>query len=175
MKKLESTLRQHNTGLCKIAKSRKPARLVIAIIGVLFLCGILSGLIIANVKSLYQTSSTISSVGTFKAVGIGVYWNAEATRNVEALDWGFLAPGSQKSFVVYVSNEGVLPLTCSVTASNWDPPVASNYLTLTCSHNDQIVDAHKTVPVTITLTLSSSVTGVNSFNFDITATGTYNN
>ncbi len=175
MKKLESNLRQGSTELCKIAKSKKPARLVIAIIAVLFLCGILSGLIIANVKSLYQTSSTISSVGTFKAVGIGVYWNEEATRNVEALDWGFLAPGSQRSFVVYVRNEGVLPLTCSVSPSNWNPPEASSYMTLTCSHSGQIIEAHNTVPVTITLTLSSSVTGINSFNFDITAMGTYNN
>ena len=62
--------------------------------------GILSGLLIANVRSLYQTSSTISSVGTFKAIGIGVYWDEELTHEVNALDWGYLAPGSSKSFTV---------------------------------------------------------------------------
>jgi hypothetical protein len=77
----------------------------------ILVAGILSGLIIVNVSSLFQTSSTISSVGTFKAIGIGVYWDENSTSNVNTLDWGLLTPGSTKSYVVYISNEGVVPLT----------------------------------------------------------------
>ncbi|MBN1357763.1 hypothetical protein JW988_03245 [Candidatus Bathyarchaeota archaeon] len=136
--------------------------------------GILSGLLIANVRSLYQTSSTISSVGTFKAIGIGVYWDKDLTRSVNALDWGYLAPGSQKSFTVYISNEGALPLTLSVSTSDWSPTAASNYMTLTWNYNGQTLTADKTIPVTITLTISTDISGINAFNFDITAEGTYN-
>ena len=136
--------------------------------------GILSGLLIANVRSLYQTSSTISSVGTFKAIGIGVYWDTDLTRSVNALDWGYLAPGSQKSFTVYISNEGALPLTLSISTSDWSPTAASNYMTLTWNYNGQTLTADKTIPVTITLTISTDISGINAFNFDITAEGTYN-
>jgi hypothetical protein len=142
---------------------------------VVLLSGILSGLIIANVRSLYQASSTISSVGTFKAIGIGVYWDDDSTRSVNALDWGFLFPGSQKSFTVYISNEGALPLTLTISTSNWNPSTASNYLTLTWNHNGQKLDADTTIPVTITLTVSPSISEINTFNFDITAVGTYDN
>ena len=140
----------------------------------MLIAGILSGLIIANVRSLYQTSSTISSVGTFKAVGIGVYWDEDSARSVNALDWGYLAPGSQKSFTVYISNEGALPLTLSVSTSNWSPTAASNHMTLTWNYNGQTLAAEKTIPVTITLTISPDISGINTFNFDITAEGTYN-
>jgi uncharacterized membrane protein len=175
MKTLGSRLRQLSTGLCKIAKGGKPGRLVIAVIAVLFLCVFLFGLIIVSVSSLYQTSSTISSVGTFKAVGIGVYWNADSTRNVEALDWGYLTPGSQKSFKVYVSNEGVLPLTLSISTSNWNPREASDHLTLAWNYNGEKVNGGTTLPVTITLTVSGDVSGVDTFNFDVTAMGTVAN
>ena len=173
MKKLGNTLRQFRTGLCKIAKSKKPGRLVIAVIAFVFLCIIFSGLIIVSVSSVYQTSSTISSVGTFKAIGIGVYWDTQSTKRVDKLDWGLLAAGSQKSFTVYVKNEGALPLTLSVSTSNWDPQVASNFLTLNWNYNGQAVTGGKTLPVVITLTVSDGVSGVDTFNFDVTAVGTY--
>ena len=139
----------------------------------IFLCVLLSGLIIATVRSIYQASSTISSVGTFKAIGIGVYWDSTFTRSVDALDWGSLRPGAQKSFMVYICNEGAVPLTLSISTSNWNPPTASNYLALTWSYTGQTINAGKTVAVTLTLTVSESITGITVFNFDITAVGTY--
>ncbi len=140
----------------------------------ILVAGILSGLIVANVRSLYQTSSTISSVGTFKAVGIGVYWDENLTRSVNALDWGYLTPGSQKSFTVYISNEGALPVTLNISTSNWRPTTASNYMTLTWNYNGQTLTADKTIPVKITLTISADITGISTFNFDTIAEGTYN-
>jgi hypothetical protein len=138
---------------------------------VIFLSGILSGLIIATVRSIYQTSSTISSVGTLKAIGIGVYWDDSLTSRVNTIDWGVLEPGAQKSFTVYICNEGNFPLTLSISTSNWNPPTASNYLTLTWSYAGQTINAGATVKVTLTLTVSESITGINNFNFDITAVG----
>jgi hypothetical protein len=156
-------------------KREKWIKLAPAVVAVMLVAGILSGLIIVNVSSLYQASSTISSVGTFKAIGIGVYWDEEATSKVEAFDWGSMLPGTEKSFTVYIRNEGVLPLTLSVSTSNWNPTEAADYLTLTCSHSGQTINTQITVPVTITLTVSSDSTEINTFAFDITAVGTYDN
>lgn len=154
-------------------KKGKIVKIAPALLLVVLLSGILSGLIIATVSSLYQTSSTISSVGTFKAIGIGVYWDEASTRSVDALDWGFLAADTQKSFTVYINNEGALPMTLSMSTSNWNPPIASNYLTLTWDYNGQTVNAGTTIPVTITLTVGGNVDGVDIFNFDIIAEGVY--
>jgi hypothetical protein len=171
VKTLERTLKQVYNRLCIIAKHRKAAKPVLAATAIAFLCFILSGLILANVRSLYETSSTISSVGTLRAIGIDVYWDEGLTDKVTAINWGLLMPGSQKTYTIYVSNEGILPLTLSMSASNWNPPSASYYITLTWNYNGQTINAGKAIQVTFTLTVSKSITGINNFNFDITAEG----
>ena len=137
----------------------------------IFLSGILSGLIIVTVRSPYETSSTISSVGTLKAIGIGVYWNESLASRVNVIDWGVLEPSAKKSFTVYIRNEGNFPLTLSMSTSNWNPASASSYLTLTWSYTGQTINAGTTVKVTLTLAVSESITGINNFNFDINAVG----
>jgi len=138
---------------------------------VILLSGILSGFIIDNVRSLYQTSNTISSIGTLKAIGIEVYQNENLTDRVTTINWGTLEPGDTKTCTIYVSNKGNFPLTLSLSSSNWNPPSASNYLTLTWSYSGQTISAGETVQVTLTLAVSPSITGLSNFGFDITAVG----
>jgi hypothetical protein len=164
-------LKQLYERLCIITKRRKKVTLILAIIAVIFLSGIISGFVIVNVRSLYQTSNTISSVGTLKAIGIEVYENQELTNEATTIKWGTLKPGTSKTYTIYVSNEGNLPLTLSLSTSNWNPSSASNYLTLTWNYNGQTINADDFIQVTLTLTVSSSITGINGFNFDITVTG----
>jgi hypothetical protein len=152
-------------------KQGKSFKLVLAIITMMLLTVILSGLFIVGVSSLYQTSSTISSVGTFKAIGIGVYWDDALTSRLDTINWGALRPGTQKSFTIYIRNEGNMPLTLSISTSNWNPVAVSNYLTLTWSYSSQVINAATTAAVTLTLVVSESITGMYSFGFDITAVG----
>ncbi len=65
-------------------------------------------------------------------------------------------------------------MTLSISASNWSPTTASNYMTLTWNYNGQTLTANKTIPVKITLTISADITGISTFNFDTIAEGTYN-
>jgi hypothetical protein len=169
---LSHALKQLYGRLCIVAKRRKVAKLVLAASALIFLCTILSGLIIANVKSVYQTSSTISSFGTLKAVGIEVYWNEDLTDKVTQINWGLLVPGGQKTYTIYVSNEGNVPVTLQFSTANWSPSSASNYLTLNWKYVDgQTIGAGDSGQVTLTLAVSRSITGISSFNFDLTAEG----
>ena len=153
-------------------KREEPVKFALALITLMLLFGILSGLLITNVRSIYQTSSTISSVGTFKAIGIGAYWDTELTLSVDLLDWGVLTPGIQKSFTFYIANEGNLPLTLSISTSNWNPQISSDYLIVTWSYLGQTISPGKTIPVTLTLTVSGNINGFNNFSFDIAIAGT---
>jgi hypothetical protein len=168
---LERALKQLYGRLCIIAKRRNVATLILAISAVILLSGILSEFIIVNVSSLYQTSNTISSIGTLKAIGIEVYQNEDLTGRVTTIDWGTLKPGDTKTYTIYVSNKGNFPLTLSMSTSNWNPPSASNYLTLTWSYSGQTISAGETAQVTLTLTVNRSITGLSNFGFDITAVG----
>ena len=133
-------LKQLYERLCIITKRRNGVTLILAIIAVIFLSGIISGFVIVNVRSLYQTSSTISSVGTLKAIGIEVYENQELTDEATTIKWGTLKPGTAETYTIYVSNEGNLPLTLRLSTANWNPSSASNYLTLTWNYNGQTIN-----------------------------------
>jgi hypothetical protein len=164
-------IRLRKKGSHDVSISAKRTKVVLATVALVLLSGLISGLMVAQVLSAIQSISTISSVGTVKAVGVGVYWDASATNRTTAINWGTLDPGSQKSFTVYIRNEGNSAMTLSLSASNWNPSTASNYMSLSWNYNGQSVSAGATVQVTITLTVSGSITSVSNFSFDLVIIG----
>ena len=168
-----------NTSLKKIregfgkfmAKRGRLVKLVTALAALVFLSGILSGFMLAAVKSSNQTSSTLSNVGTVKAVGIGVYWDTALTNRTTTINWGTLDPGTQRSFTLFMQNEGNSAITLSLSTSNWNPSTASTYMTLTWNYNNQPINAGATTQVTLTLTVSPTATGITSFSFDTIIVG----
>jgi hypothetical protein len=134
---------------------------------------LLSGFMLAQVMSAVQISSTISNVGALNlSADIGVYWDASFTERTSAIDWGTLDPGATKSFSIYIQNEGNNALTLSMSTSNWSPPTASNYLTMTWNYNGQTINPNEYIHITLTLTISASITGFNNFSFNLNIVGT---
>jgi len=120
----------------------------------------------------HPTTETISNVGSLKTIGIGAYWDENLTKRVNRIDWGLLEPGGKKSFLIYFQNEGNSAVTLSESTSNWNPSVASNYLTLRWDYSGQIIEAEKNLQVTLTLSVNASITGISNFGFDIIVVGT---
>ena len=122
----------------------------------------------SNQAESSQTSTDSSSCDTITMIGVSAYWDSTLRMRVNAISWGYLAAGTQKSYIIYIFNYGTGPATLSISTSNWNPPNASSYLTLTWSYSGQSLYAGATVPVTLTLTASQNITGIDQFNFDIT-------
>lgn len=120
----------------------------------------------------YPTTETISNVGSLKTIGIGAYWDENLTNRVNGIDWGLLEPGDQKSFSIYLHNEGNSAVTLSESTSNWNPSAVATYLTLSWDYNGQTIEADKNLQVTLTLSVSASITGISNFGFDIIVVGT---
>jgi hypothetical protein len=119
----------------------------------------------------YQ-SKTISNVGSLKTIGIGAYWDENLTNRVNGIDWGLLEPGGQKSFSIYLHNEGNSAVTLSMSASNWNPSAVATYLTLNWDYNGQTIEADKNLQVRLTLSVSANITGITNFGFDMIVVGT---
>jgi hypothetical protein len=114
-----------------------------------------------------QSSVRIVGRGTVKAVGVGVFWNSNCTSPVSFIDWGLVEPGSMNNATVYVRNEGNVAASISLATENWNPPNASDYLALSWNYDGRQLNPREVVQVTLTLTVSSSVQGIESFSFDI--------
>jgi hypothetical protein len=117
-----------------------------------------------------QSSVRIVGRGTVKAVGVGVFWDSNCTNPVSFIDWGMVEPGSMNNVTVYVRNEGNVAASISLAADNWNPSNASDYLTLSWNFDGRQLNPLEVVQVTLTLIVSSSVQGIESFSFDIAVT-----
>ena len=115
---------------------------------------------------------TINNGGTVNAIGVGVYWENACTNEVTTIDWGALEPGSTKTVTVYVRNEGNIPMTLNMTDGNWNPLSASTYITLSWNREGSQVNAQSVLQTVLTLTVSSSISEISGFSFNITIAGT---
>jgi hypothetical protein len=153
-----------------VLKSR--SRVVLAVLFV-FIFGVLLVGLLETTLSLVQTSRTVPSAGVVKGIGVGIYWDYGCTNKASSINWGVLEPGSSRTVTVYVRNEGNTVTTLSETTQNWNPLAASNYLTLSWDYAGRTVSVNQVLRINLTLTVSSTVSEITSFSFDvmITATG----
>ena len=126
---------------------------------------------IAVVYALTSVSVYLSSVGTVKAVGVGVYWDSGCSQSVSSIDWGLADPGSVKNVTVYIRNEGNAPIMLSLQTANWNPANASDYISLSWDYGGQAIGVNQVVAVTLSLSISSSIQGITTFSFDVVVVG----
>lgn len=127
--------------------------------------------LVASVLATLSTSQKISSTGSIKAVGLGVYSDSACTQKLTSLSWGTLEPGETKTQRVYIKNEGNTQITLNMTTGNWSPASAANYITLSWNKEKSTLAEGASTSADITLKVSSSVTGITNFTFDITISG----
>ena len=131
-----------------------------------------AAIIFGTVSSVVQTSKTISNVGSVKGIGVGIYWDAACTNRTSSINWGLLDPGSNKTATVYVRNEGNTAATLSKAVQNWNPSTASSYMSLKWNYAGQTLSVNQVLQMRLTLVVSSSITGITSFAFDIVIVAT---
>jgi archaellum component FlaG (FlaF/FlaG flagellin family) len=129
-----------------------------------------AGMVVTALGALVA-SRKFSNIGNLKAIGVGVYSNSGCTSMVSSIDWGILEPGGTKTYTIYVKNEGTIRMRLSMTVGNWTPLSASSYISVNWNRDDYLLDPGYVVPANLTLTVSSGISGITSFSFDITITG----
>ncbi|MBN2260328.1 MAG: hypothetical protein JW702_07270 [Clostridiales bacterium] len=130
--------------------------------------------IVSQAFSAEQTSTTLSNSGTIQiqtTQGIGIYSNQQCTTEQLSITWGTLEPGGNQSVICYIKNEGNTETVFSMQTSNWEPSNAADYITLSWDYDGQAINPEDTVEITFTLSVSPEITGITSFNFDITLIG----
>ena len=145
-------------------------RKIILWFSIVFLTGALIASIFGTTFSLIQTSRTISNSGSVKGIGVGVYWNSACTNTTSSINWGILDSGSNKTVNVYIRNEGNSAVILAKATQNWNPSTASSYMTLNWNYAGQALSVNQVLQIKLTLGVSSAVSGVANFGFDIIIT-----
>lgn len=136
---------------------------IVVLIAVVAIASVL-GVIALNYIFLYNG-------GNVKAIGVGVYWDSSCTSEALLIDWGIVEPGTTEDVTFYIRNEGNSDIMLSMNTTNWSPLDASNYIALSWDYRSQSIVPATVLPVTLTLSMSSSVQAITSFSFDIVVTG----
>jgi len=125
-----------------------------------------------TLAAITVTQNVSSSGAVVTSPNIGVYSDSACTTTMTSITWGSVAPGGSATQTVYVKNTGTGSMSLSLAVSNWSPSGASTYITISWNQQGTQLSAGQSVAATITLTVSSSITGITSFSNTITISGT---
>jgi hypothetical protein len=123
------------------------------------------------VSALFSASVKFSSMAAIKVVGVAVYWDPAFAVPVTSISWGIVEPGETKNVSCYIANTSNVPIILTLTTSNWQPPNASNFITLTWNYDEQWIPIGNYSPITFSIHVDPATTGITAFSFDITITG----
>ncbi len=131
------------------------------------------GLILTvTTTGLLSVSKTVESTGTVTAINVGVYSDSGCTQTLSSIDWGNISPGDSVTRTIYVKNTGNSQISISMTKSNWDPTSANGPITITWNREGSTLGPGLYTTATLTLSVSSGISGITAFNVDIVITGT---
>jgi hypothetical protein len=105
------------------------------------------------------------------AINVEVYWDISGTQNVTSIDWGIPAPGDKVNQTIYVKNTGNSPMNITLTTTGWAPAVATTYMDVIWDQEGASLAAGSTIQAIITLDVSSGITGISDYSFDIVIEG----
>ena len=122
--------------------------------------------------AVLSSSKTILNTGTVKTAGVSVYWESNCATPVSLIEWNDLVPGENRSTKVYVRNEGSVTVTLNMRTDNWNSTSASSCMELVWNLENYKLTSGNVVEAVLTLKVSSNITNVQGFSFDIIITGT---
>jgi len=148
----------------------QPAQRLLAVVTLVVIVTVAVTAIVAF--GALSNSRNVQSFGTVKTVNVGVYWDNDCTNATSTVNWGTLEPGAAKNFTIYVKNEGSVAVVLSMSTENWNPASASSYITLSWNRESHALSHGSVVQAVLTLSVSSEISGITNFSFDIIITGT---
>jgi hypothetical protein len=140
--------------------------------GVVVVAITLAGMLLTvTAASVISVNEALPTRGSISAVNVGIYSDSGCTQKLTSIDWGDISPGGNSTQTLYIKNTGNSPLTLKMTKNNWDPPEANGPITITWNREDADINAGQSLQAIITLSVSSTISGITDFSVDIVITG----
>jgi hypothetical protein len=140
-------------------------------IGLILVIAVVSIVMVALVSGLLGAGRTVPNTGNVKTIGVEAYWDSACTSRVSSIDWGLMEAGGSKAIGIYVRNNGTAAETLSMTTSNWNPSNSSSQISLVWNCTNYALAHESVVGALLTLSVSSTVSGISNFSFNIVITG----
>ena len=85
-----------------------------------------TGIFLSIVTAGLIATQIVPSDGTVAAINVSVYSDSECTQNCTSVSWEILYPGNSTSRMIYVKNNGTVPVTLTMATGSWMPTTANS-------------------------------------------------
>jgi hypothetical protein len=162
----EKIVAQLRSFICFLKASYKTLVLV-AIVAVI---SVASTSVVSMMLSHSDDEVYLPSLGTIKTIEVETYWDPNGENRRENLTWneiqiqklgGDEVKMNQVNTTVYVKSVSNFRVTLNMFLTDWNPVEISDYLTISWDYNESILNPDEIIPVTMTLSASSSDAFVN--------------
>ena len=133
---------------------------------VLLMLSLASFSAVALAYSMLMKTFRMTTSGIFAQVETGFYSDENCTMPIESIEWGILLPGSNKSHVLYLRNEGNVGLALAVNMTNLTPPEVSEYISLSTNYDGHVIPPNQILALSLILHVALDAQG-GGFSFDI--------
>lgn len=123
------------------------------------------------VYSLDSVSWMIGTRGSVSSVGVSIWEDPDRTAHLTSIDWGALEPGQSKNKTAWIENNGTTSLTLTLSTDSWNPEASTQYLGLSWDYANQTIGKDEMIMVNLVLSVSSDISGIETFDFNIVITG----
>ena len=171
LKRSSSKLKLKFSAIALNASKKRKQTIIIMFVSMF---AILNLFVLNTISGQLLVRSQLYSYGSIQIQTIGVtpYSDASCSTPVSSVSWGTLSPGLSSTNIIYLKNEGTSTLTLSLDTTNWYPTNAPNYISLDWNYNGQTLAPNQVIQIILTLSVSQTINGIDSFNFEIIIDGT---
>lgn len=128
--------------------------------------------IVIAVAIILTLNRPIGNVGKIRAIGFDVFADKACTVPLTQIDWGTIGPSEMAAVTMYARNSGNVNVTLSFNTTDWTPAGANAYLLVAWNYSGQVIKPLEVTAISVTLTVSPSITGVNSFSYTMNVLAT---
>jgi hypothetical protein len=162
----EKIVAQLRSFICFLKASYKTLVLV-AVVAVISVAGTS---LVAMMLSHSDDEVYLPSVGTIKTIEVETYWDPNGEDIRENLTWNEIkiqklgwdeVKVNPVNTTVYVKSVSNFRVTLNMFLTDWNPAEISDYLTISWDYNGTILNPGEIIPVTMTLSASSSNAFIN--------------
>jgi hypothetical protein len=148
-------------------KSSYKTLVLVAIVAVV---SVASTSLVAIMLSHSEDEIYLPSLATIKTIEVETYWDPNGENRRENLTWneiqiqkldGDEVKMNQVNTTVYVKSVSNFRVTLNMSLTDWNPVEISDYLTISWDYNETILNPGEIIPVTMTLSASSSDAFIN--------------
>ena len=150
--------------MVEILKNKLALGIIVALAGTgLFLVAITTGLL--------SFTKEIPFEGTITTLNVEAYTDQQCTQACTSMSWGGVYAGESSQKTIYVKNTGNIPLTLSMSISDWIPQSANGPVSMTWNRENHSLDPQEVVSATLTLAISEDTGGISNFSYKMLLTG----